>query len=374
MGLFDGAVGHGRACVHRAGRRSCCGRRWCWSWTRRRSPRSVAALVHGFRRPGTRRCGSRASSSTRSASDRHEADARDAVDEAGVPVLGVLRRAARRRGAVPAPGAGPGGRAACRRRSRRWRRWPAWSTRARRPGRAARRWPAVRPTSAVAPWDAGHGLRRPRRPPDRPRGRGRRRRRPSPSRYAETRRAAGRGRCRGGRRSTRCATSSCRRVRRGLVIGGGFPEVLRRRAVRQRAAARRRSPQLAADGGAGRRRVRRAAVPGAGAGRAAHVRRAATTAALDDRRLTLGYRDAVALADSVLAAAGTRVTGHEFHRTRDHRRRRAPPPGGGGATPAAPRRRAWCSGRVHASYLHVHWAGHPHLAARFVGCAAEVGR
>ncbi len=32
-------------------------------------------------------------------------------------------------------------------------------------------------------------------------------------------------------------------------------------------------------------------------------------------RLTLGYRDAVALSDSVLAVAGTRMRGHEFHRT-----------------------------------------------------------
>src|SRR5699024_8188622 len=32
-------------------------------------------------------------------------------------------------------------------------------------------------------------------------------------------------------------------------------------------------------------------------------------------RLTLGYRGAVAPADGLLGAAGTRVTGHEFHRT-----------------------------------------------------------
>ena len=32
-------------------------------------------------------------------------------------------------------------------------------------------------------------------------------------------------------------------------------------------------------------------------------------------RLTLGYREAVAVGDSALAAAGTRVRGHEFHRT-----------------------------------------------------------
>lgn len=33
------------------------------------------------------------------------------------------------------------------------------------------------------------------------------------------------------------------------------------------------------------------------------------------KRLTLGYREAVAVSDSVLAAPGTRVRGHEFHRT-----------------------------------------------------------
>jgi len=38
--------------------------------------------------------------------------------------------------------------------------------------------------------------------------------------------------------------------------------------------------------------------------------------------LTLGYRDAVAVGDNLLAPAGTRVTGHEFHRTRVTRRRR----------------------------------------------------
>ena len=32
-------------------------------------------------------------------------------------------------------------------------------------------------------------------------------------------------------------------------------------------------------------------------------------------RLTLGYREAVAIGDSVLAAAGSRLRGHEFHRT-----------------------------------------------------------
>ena len=92
-------------------------------------------------------------------------------------------------------------------------------------------------------------------------------------------------------------------------------------------------------------------------------------------RLTLGYRAAVSLADSVLAEAGTRVRGHEFHRTT--------------ALPAAGADPAWqwgpapegnTFGSVHASYLHLNWAGAPELAARFVAaCAArtaprEVGR
>jgi cobyrinic acid a,c-diamide synthase len=82
--------------------------------------------------------------------------------------------------------------------------------------------------------------------------------------------------------------------------------------------------------------------------------------------LTLGYREAVAPGRSVLAGAGTRVRGHEFHRT--------------ACTPQAGARPAWCwrptategfvRGRVHASYLHLHWAGQPEIASRFVHAAA----
>jgi cobyrinic acid a,c-diamide synthase len=83
-------------------------------------------------------------------------------------------------------------------------------------------------------------------------------------------------------------------------------------------------------------------------------------------RLTLGYREAVALSDSVLAPAGTRVRGHEFHRTV--------------ATPAAGSAPAWrwpgggpegfVSGGVHASYLHLNWAGSTALAERFVAACS----
>jgi cobyrinic acid a,c-diamide synthase len=89
-------------------------------------------------------------------------------------------------------------------------------------------------------------------------------------------------------------------------------------------------------------------------------------------RLTLGYRDAVAVSDSVLAANGTRVRGHEFHRT-------VVEPGAG-AAPAwgitRPERRVegFVQGGVHASYLHVHWASVPQAARRIVAQATEVAR
>ncbi|MFI0985466.1 cobyrinate a,c-diamide synthase [Streptomyces exfoliatus] len=81
-------------------------------------------------------------------------------------------------------------------------------------------------------------------------------------------------------------------------------------------------------------------------------------------RLTLGYRDAVAVSDSVLAPAGTRMRGHEFHRT-------VIEPGAGAEAAwglRQPERRleGFVQGGVHASYVHTHWAGAPEVAARFV--------
>ncbi|MCX3064143.1 cobyrinate a,c-diamide synthase [Streptomyces beihaiensis] len=81
-------------------------------------------------------------------------------------------------------------------------------------------------------------------------------------------------------------------------------------------------------------------------------------------RLTLGYRDAVAVSDSVLAPAGARMRGHEFHRT-------VLEPGAG-PTPAwgmrLPERRVegFVQDGVHASYLHTHWAALPDVARRLV--------
>jgi cobyrinic acid a,c-diamide synthase len=87
------------------------------------------------------------------------------------------------------------------------------------------------------------------------------------------------------------------------------------------------------------------------------------TATMTDR-LTLGYREAVALGDSVLAAAGTRVRGHEFHRTRLLEDAASAAPAWGFTRPER-RTEGAVRGRVHASYLHVHWAAEPALARRF---------
>src|ERR1700712_1232948 len=89
--------------------------------------------------------------------------------------------------------------------------------------------------------------------------------------------------------------------------------------------------------------------------------------------LTLGYRDAVALTDSPLAEAGTRITGHEFHRTTVH------PRSGLLLSPAAGAAWAWrgadpegfASANVQASYLHLHWAGRPSIARRIAAAAAR---
>jgi cobyrinic acid a,c-diamide synthase len=91
-------------------------------------------------------------------------------------------------------------------------------------------------------------------------------------------------------------------------------------------------------------------------------------------RLTLGYRDAVALTGSPLGPAGTRAHGHEFHRTAVAVR-----PGGlpGDLTANAWRwqgrdgvvTEGFARGQVHASYLHTHWNGVPGAAARITAAA-----
>jgi cobyrinic acid a,c-diamide synthase len=150
---------------------------------------------------------------------------------------------------------------------------------------------------------------------------------------------------------------------RGLVVGGGFPEVYAAQlsanaALRAEVAALAESGAPVAAECAGLLWLARSldGAPMCGVIDA--------DAAMTDR-LTLGYRDAVAVTGSWLAPEGTRVTGHEFHRTTVT---------SGGAAPAWAWRDAPPEGfvtrGVHASYLHLHWAARPEFALRLVERAA----
>ncbi len=81
-------------------------------------------------------------------------------------------------------------------------------------------------------------------------------------------------------------------------------------------------------------------------------------------RLTLGYRDAVALGDSVLFRAGERVAGHEFHHCTVTPRAGSPAWGWRGGEPEG-----YVAGGVHASFLHTHPVGNPEAVGRFVAAA-----
>lgn len=83
--------------------------------------------------------------------------------------------------------------------------------------------------------------------------------------------------------------------------------------------------------------------------------------------LTLRYGTATTVVDTLLGPAGTTVHGHEFHRTRTSPAFGEVPawlidgaPDGFALDPAS-------TGvpTLHASYLHVHWAGNPNIAAQF---------
>ncbi|MET1071418.1 MAG: cobyrinate a,c-diamide synthase [Umezawaea sp.] len=88
-------------------------------------------------------------------------------------------------------------------------------------------------------------------------------------------------------------------------------------------------------------------------------------------RLTLGYRDAVAPADSVLSRAGERVTGHEFHRTVLTPAQGVQPAWQWRGNDRRPVAEGFAVGGVHASYLHTHPASIPESVARFVRACAS---
>ncbi|MFC4497263.1 cobyrinate a,c-diamide synthase [Streptomyces ovatisporus] len=383
MGLFDGAAGAGElaSTAHVA--------------KLLRAPvvlvvdassqsRSVAALVHGFASwdPEVRVAGVLLN---KVASDRHEELLREAMEASGVPVLGVLRRVpalgtpARHLGLVPVAERTAEAVEAVRGAAAQVRRGCDLE--------ALLALARTAPPLPVTPWDAAAELTSgPAADADTPVEHtgprevraGGRHRRPvvavaggpaftfSYAEHGELLRAAGADVV----HFDPLRDEELPEGTRGIVIGGGFPEVY--------------GPELSANKALRGEVARLAAEGGAVAAECAgllYLTRELdgnemcgvfdATARMTDR-LTLGYREAVAVGDSSVAAAGTRVRGHEFHRT-------AVTPGAG-AEPAwglvRPERRTegflgGVRGDVHASYLHVHWAAAPWTARRFVErCAA----
>ncbi|WP_458242992.1 cobyrinate a,c-diamide synthase [Streptomyces sp. MAI_2237] len=373
MGMFDGAAGEGElaSTAHVA--------------KLLRAPvvlvvdassqsRSVAALVHGFASwdPQVRIGGVILN---KVASDRHEALLREALDSAGVPVLGVLRRAAqvetpsRHLGLVPVAERGAAAveavtamgaqvTAGCD--------LDALLALARGAGAlSCAAWDAAEVLGAAPPGPHRPEGARPQSPPEgvppdglRVAVAGGSAFTFSYAEHTELLAAAG----------AEVVTFDPLRDEQlpdgtsGLVIGGGFPEVYAAE-LSANEPLRKAVADLAVSGApvaaecAGLLYLSREldGLPMCGVLDA--------TARMSER-LTLGYRDAVAVSDSALAVAGTRMRGHEFHRT-------VVEPGAG-AAPAwgvrAPERRVegFVQQGVHASYLHTHWASRPGVARRFV--------
>ncbi|NEP19160.1 MAG: cobyrinate a,c-diamide synthase [Leptolyngbya sp. SIO4C1] len=84
-------------------------------------------------------------------------------------------------------------------------------------------------------------------------------------------------------------------------------------------------------------------------------------------KLSLGYRQATALRDTPIVAAGETVIGHEFHRSAlrqvsaqpVYRAQRY-------SSPQGVRLEGWRQNNLHASYIHLHWGAAPERAKRFV--------
>ncbi|WP_343871461.1 cobyrinate a,c-diamide synthase, partial [Dactylosporangium roseum] len=82
--------------------------------------------------------------------------------------------------------------------------------------------------------------------------------------------------------------------------------------------------------------------------------------------VVLGYREATARSSSVLLPIGTQVVGHKMHRTTITPRAGLQPAWTWAGGPAE----GFVQRGVHASYLGLHWAGHPSIASRFVAGAS----
>ncbi|BAY53144.1 cobyrinic acid a,c-diamide synthase [Thermostichus vulcanus NIES-2134] len=156
----------------------------------------------------------------------------------------------------------------------------------------------------------------------------------------------------------------------GLILGGGFPEVF--------------APELAANHsflGSLRQAIQGGLALYAECGGLMYLSQGIETfeghyyplvgywptVAHMGKKLTLGYRQATALQTTVCVQAGETVQGHEFH----YSCLSVPP-----ARPLwqlAGEPEGWGNSRIHASYLHLHWGGHPQWAIRFLQQAARAG-
>lgn len=92
--------------------------------------------------------------------------------------------------------------------------------------------------------------------------------------------------------------------------------------------------------------------------------------------LSLGYREAQASVDGLLVRRGERLMGHEFHRWQLD----ADPALSTAASMwqlegwGSPRRaEGWTSANIHASWLHLHWAGCPGIPRRLAAAAGQFG-
>ncbi len=360
MGLYDGAAGEGEL-ASTAQVAKLLGAPVVLVVDASSQSRSVAALVHGFASwdPEVRIGGVILN---KVGSDRHEELLREALDASGVPVLGVLRRApqvdtpSRHLGLVPV----------AERRSAAVEAVAAMAAQVARGCDLDALEVLARGAGAVpggsAPWTPDSPAQRPARPAGK--------RAPvvavaggpafsfSYAEHTELLAASG----------AEVVTFDPLREERlpegtaGLVVGGGFPEVYAGE-LSANEPLRKEIAELALGG---------APVAAECAGLLYLCREldgrpmcgVLDATARMTERLTLGYRDAVAVGDSVLAAAGTRMRGHEFHRTLVEP--------GAGAAPAwgllSPARRVegFVQQGVHASYLHTHWASEPGVARRFV--------
>ncbi|WP_375373563.1 cobyrinic acid a,c-diamide synthase [Micromonospora sp. ATA51] len=355
-----GALRLGRAAgdrVHRGGRRRAAqpGRA---DGGRGRMGQSVAALVHGFR-AYDEQLWLGGVVLNRVASPRHEAMLREALDDIGVPVYGALRRhelppvlPARRHGLVPAIARDAEAVRAVRRLGEAVaatvdldrllvlaRSAPALTVDPWSPEPAAGAPGGARPVVALAGGPGGSY---------------------SHPETAELLRAAG----------AEVVTFDPLRDEalpagtRALVVGGGLPESYadelsanRRLCIAVAELARTGRPVLAE--GAGLLWLAREldGLPMCGVLDAIGASRDG---------LVIGYREATARTDSVVAAAGTVVVGHKQHSAV--------------LTPRAGERPAWSwdGGApegfvwrgVHASQLVPHWAAYPEIAARLVAAAA----